>query len=196
MSSARCAAGHPGFIPRRRAITLLTPSAAITIGARSSRPSRVRQRHALGVLSRLGDRGRRQHARAGLDRQLHEQVIELDAADQDDRRPVRSACGTHRPTALRDRGSRPGACGIAASASGSHGKRDEHARADAAAARFLPRQREAFDDQHAHACARQTQRRGGARGTRAGDDDVGVVVRLMLDSTGCPRPRWSLLLRI
>ena len=41
MSSATDDAGQPGFSPSRRAITLCTPSAAITIGASKRRPSRA-----------------------------------------------------------------------------------------------------------------------------------------------------------
>ena len=41
MSRAMDEAGQPGLIPRRRAMTLCTPSAAITIGALKCRPSRA-----------------------------------------------------------------------------------------------------------------------------------------------------------
>ena len=197
MSSASFAGGQPGFMPRRRAITLLTPSAAMTIGARSSRPSRVRSVTPSASCARLRDRRRAPAARRPPRRASDdEQVIELDAADQEHGRPASTACGTRRPTGPRDTGSTPDGSESARAAPRSHGKPRQHAGADAAAARLLPRQRDSARPSSTRTPARARRSAAVAPGgPGARDDDVGVVIVAHARLTGCRRPRWSLLLR-
>ena len=106
------AGGQPGFIPRRRAMTLLTPSAAMTIGARSSRPSRVRSVTPSASCARLRDRRPAPAARRPASmRQRREQVVEFDAPDQEDGRAARLHPEHLAGRALRDTGSTPDVSG-------------------------------------------------------------------------------------
>ena len=154
-------------------MTLLTPSAAITIGARSSRPSRVRSVTPSASCRACAMAAGASSSAPASTRQRRQQVIELDAPDQQDRRGRASASGTRRPDGPSRYRLETGCVGIRRSASGSQGNRDSTRVLIPPPHGFCRGSAIALDDEHAHAGARQAQRGGRARGARARDDDVG-----------------------
>ena len=179
MSSATARGGHPGLSPSRRATTLCTPSAAMTIGASNRRPSRAVSVDARRVLPRLHDVDAGHELGAGLDGERRRAARRTRRAGSSapPARPTRRP-STRRPGPSRCRRRRC-ASRCARSAGSRYGKRRRTRDADAAAARLVPRKRRAIEQPDRDTGQRERSRRGRAGRTGADDEDGSGEARQM-----------------
>ena len=132
------------------------------------------QRHAIGVLRCLRDRGVRQNLGARLSSQAREEEIEFDSADENDGGAV-GAHSEHAPRRSLEVKTRNRMRWDPPKRFAQPREAREHARADPAPARLLPRQRVAFHYEHAPSRFCERIRGDGAGGPGAGHDDVPVL---------------------